>query len=591
MSLDINAQGFGQNLNVSITGQGASVSLNAGGLNASASLASDQIATFKSDNPQISPHVSSNSSLPNTPVLAAASNTNSFSSQANEVIKNNNLPDGKVLSDQVSKQTKDLISNTIDDLQDIEHLDSEMKNFFNILAKLYPLSLALLQGILGGEGNKTPDEIAKQTLQILNELGKALSAHIDQSNLPQDVKDQLKNLASQLTNLGNSSDPSEVETLLNTLLASKIPLDPETKKLIDALKQLAGMIEGEGEVSFEPELVQQLNTRGLSGENQRMGQSELNGLMNQLQTSGTQGDFSKMMQSLATSLDLLQTLRGLPAQEKSLGLSTFLAMTNIESQTNSAGILGKSLGEFSTNAAKFILTIQEKGGNFTEALPKGPEGERLYSTAFSQVMLTAAVLGRMIAQSKALDMSDDAIKVAILKLNSAKDLGIVDQIPFSFMAFFADLRNKEDDLSDAVKAAKSALLELIRLLLKLTFILVVIASSGSKLGEKGMNLLLEENSQYITSILDAIIFALKKVDESYVVNVSFHTALLQKGKDALALKDYPDFWLSMIHMYAEKTELFQFLKDMEDAKPLFKTLEAMMSESKETLPVNFPIAT
>ncbi len=606
MGLDINNQGAGLNLNVNIGGGSgeSTVRANVGGsqIEVNIPLLNQDTVSSGRNQPNAGQGHGNNPSLANTPTLPnpPAANTTTLNAQITNTIDHHQLPNGRDLADQVSDITRNQINNTIRNLEDDSALDHEMQNFFDFLSKLYPVSLSLLAALLGQDGKLSPDEIIKQALKELKELGKLLGAHIDSLNVPPEMKEQLKAIVAQLTNLNDlGNDPQHLKGEMDKLMKNLQNLlgksSEQMKELAAALENLAKAAGGKG-IPFDadPELFQKLNDLGLLSksmqENKGLQGQEANQMLSQMQKSGMTGDMAKMFQSLSTTLGMLGTMRGLPQQDQNLAFSSLLSMQHIDSKTNPSGLLGPNVGQFSNNLAKFILGIQEKSGIFQENVPRGNEGQRLYTSAFNQMILSAAVLGRMLAASRAAgDVTDDAIKVAVLKLNSAKDLGIVDQIPFSFMAFFADLRSDDDDLSDAVKTAKEALLQLIRILLKLVFILVAIASAGNKLGEKGMNAMLEENSRFIIGILDALIFALKKVDENYVVNVNVHVALAQQGKDALALKNYSQFWVSMIHMFAEKTELVSFLKDMEDAKPLFSTIEAMLTENQESLPITIPL--
>lgn len=540
--------------------------------------------------------------------------TQSLNTQINHTINEHQLPRGHELSENVSEETQERITQAINRFDEDADFDLEMKKFFNLLSKLYPYSLAILSSMLGADGKDLPSDFSEKVLKMLSDLGKSLGKHIDSLNIPKEMKAELKSFAEQLTNLNNfSGDPKhlkgEIDKQLQNIQSLSMRMTTEGN-VKDLVKTIKGLLEssstadmGGKVVSSESNsaLFQRLEKMGLLSKSmlskQGLGAEDLKLVLTQLQIgtkglvlqTGSQSSIQtaqNLLQNASSLLGMLGMIKGLPQGDQKLALSTLLATQSIQSPNSAMGLIGPSVDKFSNNIGKFIAGLQKNSGLFSKEALMEQERQQLYSNAFKQVILSAALLGNMIAARGGRDASDDVVTFSLLKLSSAKDLGIIDQIPFSFLAFFPDLSADEDDYSDAIKMAKQSLLQLVRILLKLVFILVAIASAGTKLGQKGMDKMIEENAMFITGILDNLSFALKKVDESYAVNVNYHVALTQAAKDGLALKDYEHFWTSIIHMFAAKTELSSFLEDIEDARPLFKTIESLMEESELSLPVN-----
>jgi hypothetical protein len=539
------------------------------------------------------PTSSSSNSTPSTPLLLDPKwGNDTLNKVINSTIKEYSLPSGKDLAENLSDETKLKIQEEIRRFVEEGHeFDLEMKRFFDLLSKLYPFSLALLSGIF--DENESQSNISDKTLQLLNELGKLLGKNIDSSNLPEDVKAELKQIAEQLANMPQFSGDAaklkdQIQKLLQTIQNLSVS-DTSEDAFTEKLKALVDS--GVKTFSFDSnaELFQKLQARGLLSSSmlasKNVSVEEMKLLLGQLQ-SGKEG----LLQNASSILNMLGILKSLPQQEQMIGFSTHIAMQNIRSPDSAFGLLGASVDNFTDNIGKFINDIRNNADILSGSL-KGKEGEQLFANAFKQTILSASILGNMIAARAGKEVTDDTITFSLLKLQSSKELGIVDQIPFSFMAFFADLSSHDESLSDAILAAKQSLLQLVRILLKLIFVLAAIATAGQKLGPKAMDRMLLENSDFLTRILDSLIFALKKVDENYVVSVNVHIALAQAAKDCLAVQDYEQFWTSIIHMFSPKTELALFLKDMEEAKPLFKTLESMLSESEQGIPaVSIPLS-
>jgi hypothetical protein len=148
------------------------------------------------------------------------------------------------------------------------------------------------------------------------------------------------------------------------------------------------------------------------------------------------------------------------------------------------------------------------------------------------------------------------------------------------LAFFVPFRDMRESPSKAIKEAKESLMNLIRIMLRLVFILLAIQTGGSKLGNGGIDLLLNENADLVSHNLDDLIFALKKVSETYGVQVKIQIELAKMAKEALMQKNFPEFWTNCLKIFTKDTDLEKFVKETKDADPLYEVIHSLVNTAK-----------
>jgi len=416
----------------------------------------DTIIPNKNEPSQKTLKPSTDASVP-TLIFDLSDNQEDLNTQINKILKEYQLPDGKELENKLNKETTNTIADSFDSLDAEKTETGEIHSFFNLLSKLYPVTLAIASNFVGANQKNASLNFSEKKPQTIDELIALLEQNIDSLDISNETKTVLKKNAQEL-------------------------FEHPPEKLKQTLENL--------------------KLQGLPAEN------------------------------LSKTLPIFTSLQNLTPQEQKLLLSSLPTTQN----TQTMALIGPSVEDVSNGISKFIqeIALNQKESSIPE------QRRQLYSHAFKQAILSGALLGNMLIGKNKMEESE-TIRMASLKFQSAKELGIIDQIPFSFLAFFPDIRNYEDDQSDAIKTAKNVLLQLIRILLQLVFVLSALAGAGKKLGQKGMAQMIEENITFITKLLDNLIFALKKVDECYGINVNFHTAAVQSAKEGLALKNYTRF--------------------------------------------------
>jgi len=527
----------------------------------------------------------------NSPMLLKPRNLQSDNSDSEliRLIKNTNLPNKEDLENTLSNDLLEKIAKTLSNFE--TDFDLDLKQFFNILSKLYPYSLSILSSLLGADGKELRPNFLNEALKQLQGFGKLISHYSANSSLPKGYQTDLDHLAAKLS--GATPDLKQAQDVKRLLERMENAMSQENRndqKLIAELETFLSDVKNDLLTSkIDPKLLKTLQEKQLfpnAVEKNQFSAKELKSALNQLRAN-SKHPLPALVQKTSELFGLIYSLKQLSKEDQKLALTTHLANFRIERTETALGLLGPNLNAIAENIGQFIHQILTQSEQLNIA--KRSDAEQYYAAAFKQLLLSGTLLGAMLSSHARKETTEEAVGFSLLKLNSVKELGIVDQIPFSFFAFFADLTREEEGDSEAIKSAKDALTQLIRLLLKLIFILSAIAAAGNKLGPKGMDEMLVDNNELIIGILDDLTFALKKVDENVFINVNTHLALLQSAKDSLALKNYETFWNRLICMFAVKTELTVFLKEMKDAEPLFNTLKALIGEGQ--LPFSHPLHT
>jgi hypothetical protein len=246
----------------------------------------------------------------------------------------------------------------------------------------------------------------------------------------------------------------------------------------------------------------------------------------------------------------------------------------------SEGLIGENVIKLNKGLTEITLKISDQ----LDLIPqdKALPAKHYVSSAVDQFLLAGILMGKTLvlkSDGKLIDPKDPNQLQQIL-LENKPEIKIFDQIPFSFLAFFVPFRDMRESPSKAIKEAKESLMNLIRIMLRLVFILLAIQTGGSKLGNGGIDLLLNENADLVSHNLEDLIFALKKVSETYGVQVKIQIELAKMSKEALMQKNFPEFWTNCLKIFAKDTDLEKFVKETKDADPLYEVIHSLVNTAK-----------
>jgi hypothetical protein len=177
--------------------------------------------------------------------------------------------------------------------------------------------------------------------------------------------------------------------------------------------------------------------------------------------------------------------------------------------------------------------------------------------------------GLTLAISKKKQNEDEYKDLVEVSFKAIEELKVLDQIPFSFMAFFVPFQREGFGSKSAKKDAYEKLIQLIRLLIKLAVVLVCLFDCGRKLGKSGVKWMIGENKELLFGIFNDLVFALKKAQEVFGVNTAPALASLQKAKDGLIADDLVLFWEGIQSLIQKNCPLATFLKEFDAADPIF----------------------
>lgn len=189
--------------------------------------------------------------------------------------------------------------------------------------------------------------------------------------------------------------------------------------------------------------------------------------------------------------------------------------------------------------------------------------------SFEGAIVAGMALGRLIREGE--KERGYKVKEEVLPF-PIHELKVIDQVPFSLLAHWVPLNRDGEGSKKMKEVLKGVLMQLIRLMLKLIFLLFAIATAS-----KGNNSpYLRQSAGYLGELLEEIAFSMKKVEEHYGVPFREPLAYLRVAKEALNAGDDEQFWQSLFGMIQEGRPLREFLEEFEMMEPLMKTLEGSL---------------
>jgi hypothetical protein len=433
-----------------------------------------------------------------------------------------------------SPETQKLIKAYLNKVQADNSEVMEIKDFYQVLAKVFPIATSFLGQL---DGKEVPFEKFKENLnQVVIQTQTQIKNNPELIHFPQAIKEMMATM--------DFSNPESFQVLAQAINenASQTNAEPSQKNQDETLM---AMNEPNSE-NTTPNIATDGSAKVTEGK----------GLF-------------EYFSSVVKTLSLVEAF---PSEHKSEVLLLSMGSLTINSQ----GLMGENMTQLKGGLTDLTM-------NFATKLDLVPDdkvaiGKNYLSNVFDHFILGGILLGKSLSlkAGKSIDLDSNS-QLLQLSLDKRPETKIFDQIPFSFMAFFVPFVDLKEHSSKALKDAKQALINLIRLMLRLVFMLLAVQSSGVTLGKEGMDVILKINSDYFVSTLNDLIFALKKINELYGVKVKIQLEGAERARKALLDGKNEDFWESALGIFMENTDLSAFMKETKDSDSLFGAIHTLVN--------------
>jgi hypothetical protein len=511
------------------------------------------------------------------------------------------LPSSKDLIDLLSPQTKKNVNEAIEDNLFTPSNGLKIQNFFDILSRLIPLGISLLHGLASDEHVVNLSQMREAMLNTLKETGELMSKHGESLQLSEEGKQLLSLISEKLTTLPTgSTQTQDLNEQLRAILGhtltpnSSLVSYGSVKHFTHAITKALGQGKTSVSVAAHQQLIGELVDADLlppsAFDQETISRESLTEIKTQLenfQNNSVNRELAldiqgkPMAPTIGFLANFLSNIGVFPERTQSEVIKVMISTQPVLSYTLSNRALGPHTVHFAHSLSHFAVDLSQQMG----LIPSHPAHLKSVSEYFTRIfaglIITAGILGRLEVDrgdGKAMTL-EDAKETGKAQRQSAQELELHDLPPFSFFALWAPFSDLDRDSAKEHKKAAKALSELMRVLLRLVYLLVAIYTGGKKLGEGGTDLLLDENSVYLTICLDDFIFSLKKIDELFGVRIIHTMERCHAAKDALLKKDHPEFWHHIFQAIQEKSDVKDFLEEVDQVDSLYSTIRTLISGS------------
>lgn len=480
-------------------------------------------------------------------------------------------------SNDISKNLKSSTQSQIASLSRQAKADGELvnpQNFIKSLEKTLPLALSTVNSgdpSFPADYSKMLAQLANELLLLINqmallpnispELKALLQALIQQLQMGQNGE-SLQTLAQQIGQLITSAgkgkiqvnqNQSLIEQLASLKLIPKKYLGAETipvKTLEDAMAKLQGGM-----------------------------QRSVEQVIAMLKSSSSGNIEGKEM--LLTQLTMLQGMSqgvSLNAGEQARLMQLMVGNQMLFSAGAMKGMLGAKTQQLAGKITDMIVLLAQQIGVPSNHPVVNRSGSESIFRLFSSILFGGAMMGRMIADrgdGKAWTM-DDAY-AGQLQAQSAKELKIFDLVPFSLFAFFSPIkRDKREEEEEKELQADRLIKELIRLMVKLAFMLTSIYTGGKKIGSGGIDYMVKQNRDQLDDVLKQLLRILMKIGDAEKVDVKSSMIFLRRGRQAMIENDQEVFWQCMFSFFTDKNDLNAFLNEVEELDSAYASIKSLL---------------
>lgn len=481
----------------------------------------------------------------------------------------------KVLKPATQTQVQELSRQAIADTELVNP-----KNFFKSLEKVVPLALSTVN-------NTTPSfpaNFAKMIGQLANELQLLVNQMLLSPALSEELKAQLQGLLQQMQALNSSGSSQDIAQQLAQLIAGST-----------VANNGHSFVNVKGQEALIQELVklQLLSNKFLGAETiplktlaSALAQLQGNGMSQSLEQtiallkSGSASNLEGR-QILVTQLALFQMMnQAVPmnAQDQARFMQLMMGNQLLFSSGSLKGVLGVKTQELAQKMSEWLVQMAQQLGVSPNHPILNKSGSESLFRLFSSILFGGAILGRMISDrgdGKAWVM-DDAY-AGQLQMQSVRDLKIFDLVPFSLFAFFTPLKKTRNSKEhEREQQANKLLKALIRLIMKLAFMLSSIYTGGKKIGAGGIELMLDMNRKQLDDVLKQLMSVMKKTGETGQVEVKAPITFLRRSRQALVEKDYSVFWTTIFAFFTDKNDLNALLSEVEELDTVYSSIHSLI---------------
>ncbi len=505
------------------------------------------------------------------------------------------LPTGKALIQSLSPEIQEMHKEVLENAMFSPSNPLKPNKFFDTLSHLIPLGASILNGLGSDEHVVNLSNMKSSMITMLQEMGELMSKHGESSTLSHEGKKLLSLLSGQLASLPNSGAQSlneELRAVLgstatpNAEFASHSSVEYFTNKIDQALSTGQSQISVKGNHRLINDLVDAnllppstLEGKSISAQTLSEIRSTLGPLL-----SGEHSFHSgekPMAPTIAFLASFLSSVEVFPEKTQSEVIKVMISTQPILSHHLSNRALGPHTVHLANSLSHFSVDLTNKLGLIPDHPTHIKSVSEYFSRLFAGLIITASILGRLQVdrgdgKAISIDEINDAGKA---QRNAAAELKVVDLPPFSFFALWAPFRDLQKGHSKEHKRAASELAKLMRILMKLFYLLTMIITGGKKIGDDGVDILLDENRTYLIQYIDDLVFSLKKIAEIFGVDSGSTIHHLKISKSALLEKKYPDFWMHIFQSINEKGDIHDFLEEVEVVDSFYDTLRTLVSGS------------
>lgn len=481
---------------------------------------------------------------------------------------------------------KALKSNTQSQVQALSRqamADTEMVNpshFFKTLEQIVPLALSTVNQ----SDASFPASFAQMIGQLASELQLLLNQILNSPGMTTELKAQLQALLQQLQTMNSSGNTQDIAQQLAQLIAGNT-IGSNGNSLVN--------VKGNEALIQELVKLQALSSKFLGVE--AIPLKAMEGALAQLQGNGMSQSLEQALallnagassniegrQILMTQLAVFQMMSqavSMNAKDQAQFMQLIMGNQLLFSSGTLKGMLGANTQKLAQNMTEWLAQIAQQMGLPQQHPVLNKAGSESLFRLFSSILFGGAMLGRMIADrgdGKAW-MLDDAY-AGQLQMQSARDLKIFDLVPFSLFAFFAPLKKHRQRKEQEKELQANKLLKaLIRLIMKLAFMLSSIYTGGKKIGSGGIELMLNMNRQPLDDVLKQLMSVMKKIGQTGQIEVKAPITFLRRSRQALVEKDYSVFWTTIFAFFTDKNDLNAILSEVDELDSVYASIHSLI---------------
>lgn len=509
------------------------------------------------------------------------------------------LPSPNDLLMRLSPEIQRKIQTILDESQFDPSGKVKIQKFFETLSRLIPMGIALFHGLSSEDRVVNLSRMRSSLINTLNEMGDLMLKY---SKFPTHAKEGKKltaQLSTQLRSLPmDISQTSVLSKALRTIIGSAITPHAlltrahSTKQLISEITESLKGRKSFISVANNQKLIAKLVDANLlqpslpsGSEIQKSVLADIKDQLERLQlpddTQSSSLDLGKpMSQSIGFLASFLNQIAMFPEKTQSKAIKLMISTQPFMTAHLSNQALGLRANHFAHRLAHIAVDYSQQLGLISNNAALIDSATEYLTCIFTSLFITASVLGRLEVDrgdGTAMRLEDE--EIGKVQREAAEELQLHHLPPFSFFALWAPFRDLTDNKNKSQKEAAHELAKFMHILMQLVYLLVAIYTGGKKMGEGGIETLLKENQQQISYWLDDLIFLLKKLDEKFGVRTRHPIERCMRSRDALKTDDFSEFWTQIFLFCQEKSDLKDFLDEVDLMDSFYNTIKTLVSGS------------